>query len=479
MSLIITANVSGLPTPTTSWYHNDQPITQTKRISIESAASYTTLTVGKATKEDAGRYRVVAENKVGSDKAEFVVEMTDRPSAPRNLHMAGQHKEHITIAWDEPASDGGANISGYIVEKRDANRKMWTSIAELDAYTMKFKATNLVEGNDYFFRVAAKNVIGLGDFATTDESIRAKLPFGTPGAPRHLEMDNLTKRTVTLAWDKPDFDGGSPIIGYYVERRQAYSNRWVKVNREPLRDTMFKITDLTEEEEYEFRVCAENEAGVGKPSETTGTFVARDPFTKPGKPGRPDVKIVDDHAELSWTAPTDDGRSPITNYLVEMKANGDVRWKMVDTKVKGTTFTTKALTPDTGYEFRVTAENKAGTGPPSSPSGHFKYEEQMYFIRELEDMKITKLPKNIMFECEINKPHVQVQWYKDDQPIRKSHKYDIISDGKIHRLEVKDADSKDEGEYSIIAKNNKSRARLAIQGRNFCGQYICCDRVLC
>ena len=229
----------------------------------------------------------------------FSYVLSDKPSVPKNLRFTDQHKNFIGIAWDEPMSDGGAPIIGYIVEKRDASRKVWTGVAELDAYTHKFKATNLIEGNDYLFRVAAKNAIGVGSFAQTEDSIRAKLPFGTPGAPQHVEMDNLTKKTVTLAWDKPEFDGGSPITGYYIERRQAYSNRWVKVNKQPTRDTMFKISDLLEDEEYEFRIVAENEAGIGKPSETTGTFTARDPYTKPGKPGRPEVKIEADSAVLS------------------------------------------------------------------------------------------------------------------------------------------------------------------------------------
>ncbi len=256
------------------------------------------------------------------------VDVSDKPSKPKNLHIIDQHKNYIAIAWDEPSSDGGAPISGYVVEKCDAKRNVWTGVAELDSYTRKFKAANLIEGNDYLFRVSAKNAVGVGPCAQTEDATRAKLPFGTPGAPQHVEMDNLTKRAVTLAWDRPDFDGGSPITGYYIERRQAYTSRWVKVNKTSTRDTMYKITDLLEDEEYEFRIVAENEAGLGKPSESTGTFKAQDPYTKPGKPGRPDVRIDADSAALSWSAPTDDGRSKITNYIVETKANGDVRWKV-------------------------------------------------------------------------------------------------------------------------------------------------------
>ena len=57
-------------------------------------------------------------------------------------------------------------------------------------------------------------------------------------------------------------------------------------------------------------------------------------------------------------------------------------------QVKGTTFTAKGLRPDIGYEFRVTAENKAGTGPASAPSSPIKYEEQIQFLRDLSDVKV-------------------------------------------------------------------------------------------
>ncbi len=79
-------------------------------------------------------------------------------------------------------------------------------------------------------------------------------------------------------------------------------------------------------------------------------------------------------------------------------------------------------------------------------------------------LQITRLPSNASFECEVSKPHMQVQWYKEEQPLRKGHKYDISSAGKLHRLDIRDVDGKDEGEYSIIAKNNRSRAHLSVQG---------------
>ena len=288
--------------------------------------------------------------------------------------MVEQYKDFITVAWDPPVTDGGAPISGYVVEKKDASRTMWNRVGEVGASTFRYKATKLIEGNEYLFRVAAENAIGLGTFALIDEGAIAKLPFGVPAAPRKLSIEDLNKSKVVLGWDKPDFDGGSPVTGYYVERRQAYTSRWSRVNTQPVTSPMFTVKNLIEGDEYEFRVVAENEAGVSKPSETTSTFIAQDPYTKPGKPSQPEATIEADKVTLTWSAPRDDGRSPISNYLLEMKTTGDIRWKPVtEEEIKGKSYTVSGLQSDRDYEFRVSAVNKAGFGQPSQSSVPIRY----------------------------------------------------------------------------------------------------------
>jgi len=122
-----------------------------------------------------------------------------------------------------------------------------------------------------------------------------------------------------LAWEPPSFDGGSEIKGYYIERSSGYSSRFVKVNRDPIARTQQTFSDLVEGTEYEYRVLAENEAGISKPSETTGVFVAKDPYGKPGKPGTPTVKDVSKGSvTIEWEAPASDGGAEITDYVVEV-----------------------------------------------------------------------------------------------------------------------------------------------------------------
>ncbi len=74
----------------------------------------------------------------------------------------------------------------------------------------------------------------------------------------------------------------------------------------------------------------------------------------------------DSQVALSWTAPTADGGSPITDYVVEVY--GDGSWSTFSDGTSTTTSTTvTALTNGTEYTFRVSARNSIGD---SSPSGN-------------------------------------------------------------------------------------------------------------
>jgi predicted phage tail protein len=182
----------------------------------------------------------------------------------------------------------------------------------------------------------------------------------------------LTAKSCSLTWQEPESDGGSPITGYYIEKSTGYSSRFVKVTRDPITKTSKSFNDLVEGTEYEFRVLAENAAGISKPSETTGVFTAKDPFGKPGKPGTPEVKIAAGTAEVEWQAPESDGGAEITHYVLEMRESGD-KWKTKDECVKDKKFTISQLKEGVSYEFRVSAVNKAGQGPTSASSPSIKY----------------------------------------------------------------------------------------------------------
>ena len=83
---------------------------------------------------------------------------------------------------------------------------------------------------------------------------------------------------MTLNWTPPLDDGGAPVKGYIIEKKEQFSTLWTKVNRYDVTDTTFTVTDLKEKSEYQFRVAAENKAGVGKYSEPSDSQVAKPPY---------------------------------------------------------------------------------------------------------------------------------------------------------------------------------------------------------
>ena len=56
------------------------------------------------------------------------------------------------------------------------------------------------------------------------------------------------------------------------------SDRWIFVSRDAIKDQTYKVTDLIEGNEYEFRVAAENKVGTGPASEPSEPFTAKDPW---------------------------------------------------------------------------------------------------------------------------------------------------------------------------------------------------------
>lgn len=80
------------------------------------------------------------------------------------------------LNWFFPENDGGSPISNFIIEKREAERKAWTSVY-FTASRQNAVARGLTPGKSYFFRVAAENAIGIGPFVETAAEVIIKEPM--------------------------------------------------------------------------------------------------------------------------------------------------------------------------------------------------------------------------------------------------------------------------------------------------------------
>lgn len=96
-----------------------------------------------------------------------------------------------------------------------------------------------------------------------------------PGKPGKPELVDSDKDHIKIKWAAPISNGGSPIVGYDIERRDITTGRWVKLNKEPVGRQDFTDDRVQEGHAYEYRVSAVNAAGPGKPSDTSNAFVAK------------------------------------------------------------------------------------------------------------------------------------------------------------------------------------------------------------
>jgi len=92
-----------------------------------------------------------------------------------------------------------------------------------------------------------------------------------------VHVTEVTMNSVSLAWQRPPYDGGSKITGYSVERRDTGSGRWVKANFTNIIEMGFTVSGLNKNEAYEFRVYAKNAVGsVSNPSLIAGPVTCVD-----------------------------------------------------------------------------------------------------------------------------------------------------------------------------------------------------------
>ena len=67
-------------------------------------------------------------------------------------------------------------------------------------------------------------------FSSTSFSQLSSLYTDPPGAPGDINVTEVGGDFVSLTWDKPLSDGGGRIAGYYIEKKDANSTNWTRVN---------------------------------------------------------------------------------------------------------------------------------------------------------------------------------------------------------------------------------------------------------
>uniref|UniRef100_A0A669QMY7 Titin n=1 Tax=Phasianus colchicus TaxID=9054 RepID=A0A669QMY7_PHACC len=226
-------HISGTQPIRVTWAKDNQEIRTGGNYQISYVENIAHLTILRVDRGDSGKYTCYASNEVGKDSCTAQLNVKDVPGPVRNLEVTETYDGEVGLAWQEPESDGGSKIIGYVVERRDIKRKTWIVVTD-HAENCEYTVTGLQKGGvEYLFRVSARNRVGTGEPVETERPVEAK---------------NQTKTSVQLTWEPPLEDGGSPILGYIIERKEEGTDKWIRCNPKLVPALTFKVRCLAHQQ---------------------------------------------------------------------------------------------------------------------------------------------------------------------------------------------------------------------------------------
>ncbi|NWR36362.1 MYOM3 protein, partial [Tachuris rubrigastra] len=423
MDVKLACTVLGSPSPQVTWYKNGVPIdprlAPAGKYKIKNKFGMLTLHISRCSMEDSAEYSVQVKNQHGEaysfatvlvrkyygKESGFDSEIYKRSLMAREADFAfpmkplfSREKEPFTLSchFSSDLLDHQRDITWF----RDGELLQDSGRQELKCQEREASLTVPCahKEDEGFYTVRVPSLDGYKE-QTTYVFVRdaaAETP-GAPGSPLSVKCHDVNKDCLILSWVAPSDDGGSPVLGYFIERCVAGSEDWVPCNAQPVKTCRCPVLGLTEGNTYQFRVKAVNKVGISHPSRASDPVTTRDPsrdkrvtvipydegrtieISKDDLEGHIKIplpptnvhasEVREDYVALAWDEPDPRGREPL-NYYVEKAIEGSDSWQMVnlDVPVNSPRFALFDLLRGKSYRFRVRSVNKYGISEPSLPS---------------------------------------------------------------------------------------------------------------
>ena len=288
------------------------------------------------------------------------------PGAPRlGNDDLSPNVTSMTIDWDVPLdmngeepsatntlNDGGAAITTYeiwvgtetsgptpAVNTATGEDALTATITGLPATRTEYDHLGLRPETAYFYRVRAKNSVGVGPWSEEATMSTTGSTPGTPGAPA-APTGNIAGSTITIEWEPPTNLGTTPITGYMVQYVRDDDNAATPVEIQTLFSAATTVpisTPTTETWDHDnpeggiedgtnfawsYRVAAVNSSGAGDWSDKlrVGT-----PPRAPAAPMLTATALSDTEILLEWNVPTSNGTT-IDGYDVRRWNEDATNW---------------------------------------------------------------------------------------------------------------------------------------------------------
>lgn len=306
--------------------------------------------------------RIRAENANGglAESVARLVSVAGVPEAPLDVAAMSPSPGQLALSF-RPGGNGGAAITNYdysldggenwvTLDPSQTSSPLRLSGIAAGSYTPAIRARNQYGAGS----AAMANTVDSESGATTNVlSIAAPT---VPDAPRNVVSSGALPGVITVAFDPPASDGGSPVIRYEYSMNNGLT--WETAGSVP--SSPLTIAGQAAGT-YQLKLRAVNDVGAGGESSSSSVTVITVP---PFPPTLGAVVAGNEQLAITFTAPNDTGGSPITNYQYSL--DGGRSWVPFDPSVTSSPATITGLTNDQGYAVKLRAVNAAGPGAASA-----------------------------------------------------------------------------------------------------------------
>uniref|UniRef100_A0A673IMV2 Myosin binding protein C, slow type n=1 Tax=Sinocyclocheilus rhinocerous TaxID=307959 RepID=A0A673IMV2_9TELE len=365
------------------WYKNGQLVQSSERISIMHRAKNHNLDIESSTIHDAGDYTFVPEGYTQTLSAK--VHIIDPPRV---------HLEALNVQDNTVVIVAGNKLRLEIpISGEPAPRVVWMKGERviLDSGS-RMRAETFADHTCLTIDIAEREDTGNYKIILQNEagedtaSIKIKV-VDIPDPPEAPLVTDVGGDWCTMTWEPPRYDGGSPILGYFIERKKKQSSRWMRLNFDLCKETTFEPKKMIEGVPYEVRIFAVNAIGVSKPSEPSK------PFIPLAVTSEPTTLVVDDVTDttvtMKWRPPDTIGAAGLDGYQVEYCLEGTDEWILANKELtEKTRYTITGLPVEAKILVRVKAINAAGASPPRTT-------QHSILVKEVVEPPKIRIPRHL------------------------------------------------------------------------------------
>uniref|UniRef100_A0A3Q2D280 Immunoglobulin-like and fibronectin type III domain-containing protein 1 n=1 Tax=Cyprinodon variegatus TaxID=28743 RepID=A0A3Q2D280_CYPVA len=151
-------NYEASPMPEICWLKDGIPLL--KHVTITNSDRGSQLLIPTSERSDSGIYMITMKNMVGQESFSIEIRVTDDPKPPGPVELYENTPGTVTLCWTPSPDEKRDDRLHYMVSKRDSFKRTWRTVAD-NLFNNKFTVVNIMPGREYYFRVFAKNDMGL------------------------------------------------------------------------------------------------------------------------------------------------------------------------------------------------------------------------------------------------------------------------------------------------------------------------------